>query len=406
MYARLDLRPLFYCALFAIAPLEMGRAQNSTLQPITDLFNTGVDNNRAPLPDNSIDPHYAFTQFAGGPPPLSASPIVATASGGFPIGGGPWLADNALSAWITPALDTTGNAGDYTYRTTFTIPAGVDVTQAHLAGVWASDNNGIDIVLNGQSAGYPNAAGFSVYSPQWVIGRGFVTGTNTLDFIVNEATGSAGNGGFTGVRVEMTGAAPVPGRVAIPGLKNSGVAAPEGLPLADDAVDAGVVLTGAVTGPAIVARGSAGFPIPPWAPDNNQSAWVTPAADTNGPDGDYAYTITFDLSGFNSNSVSILGRWAVDNTGTEILLNGQPTGNVNGAGFADYMPFSISSEEGDLFLPGVNTLSFRVNNGAPPGPTGVRWEFLSATVAIPEPGSAGLILMALGFFAGRVARRA
>ena len=104
-----------------------------------------------------------------------------------------------------------------------------------------------------------------------------------------------------------------------------------GAPFADpsDAADhpearPGIVLTGVVAGPAIVARGTAGFPIPPWAPDSNQSAWVTPAADTNGPDGDYAYAITFDLTGFNSNSVSIFGRWAVDNTGSEILLNGQP----------------------------------------------------------------------------------
>ncbi|HEX5177546.1 MAG TPA: PEP-CTERM sorting domain-containing protein, partial [Chthoniobacteraceae bacterium] len=284
-------------------------------------------------------------------------------------------------------------------------PAGVDVSQAYIAGVWASDNNGIDIVLNGQSAGYPNALGFAAFSPQWVVARGFVPGTNTLDFIVNEATGSAGAGGYSGVRVEMTGAAPVPGRFAIPGLKNSGVAAPEGLPLADDAPDPGVVLTGATTGPAIVARAIGGFPIPPWAPDNNQSAWLTPGADTNGPDGDYAYTITFDLTGFDPSSVSILGRWAVDNVGSEILLNGQPTGNENGGGFADYTPFSISSSDGDLFSPGVNTLSFQVNNATPPGPTGVRWEFLSATVAIPEPASVALFLAAVAMFGTARGRR-
>ena len=368
---------------------------HGALVDIPDLFNTGLDASRAPLPDDAIDPHYNFTQFAGGPPPLSAAPTVATSTTGFPVApAGPWLGDNSLSAWITPAPDTTGNIGNYTYSTTFTVPSGIDLSQVFITGVWASDNEGVDIMINGISTGIRNTTGFGVYSPQWAIGSGFVAGTNTLDFVVNEATGSAGAGGYTGLRVEMSGQFTSKGPVAIPGLENSGVASPEGPALADDSISPGVALTGAISGNAIVARGTAGFPIPPWTPDSRDSAWVTPATDTNGPDGDYAYSITFDLTGLNPNTVSIIGRWAVDNTGGDILLNGQSTGNSNFVGsFVDYTPFSISSERGDVFLPGLNTLTFNVNNGAPPGPTGVRWEFLSATaIAVPEPGVAGLLL--------------
>lgn len=86
--------------------------------PLTDLFNTGVDNNHVALPNGVPDPHYIF----GAPPPTGVVPITATSAGGFPIG--PWIGDSPISAWITPALDRTGDAGDYVYRTTFTLEPG------------------------------------------------------------------------------------------------------------------------------------------------------------------------------------------------------------------------------------------------------------------------------------------
>src|SRR5207247_2211659 len=124
--------------------------------------------------------------------------------------------------------------------------------------------------------------------------RGFVAGTNNLDFIVNEATGSAGAGGFTGLRVEMVGRFAAPGRVAIPGLKNSGVATPKGTPLPEDAPDPGVILApgGMAVGPALATTSAGGFPIPPWIANNAYSTWLAPSADTNGPEGDYLYQTT------------------------------------------------------------------------------------------------------------------
>jgi hypothetical protein len=367
---------------------------SAALLDIADLFNTGVDNLRVPLPDDTPDPHYIFAT----PPPTGIVPLVANSANGFPVApAGPWMGDNGVSTWIVPAPDTTGNAGNYTYRTTFTIPAGVNLSQVFLTGRWSSDNAGVGILINGASTGNTGSGDFTVFTPQWAIGRGFVTGTNTLDFIVNEASGSAGAGGYTGLRTQMTGKFTSAGRVAIPGLKNSGTAAAEGSPLPEDSIDPGVVLAAGsmIVGPTLVATSAGGFPIPPWTGDSFDSAWLTPAPDTSGPDGNYFYQMNFSLTGLDPTTVEIYGRWATDNSGVDILLNGNPTGNINGNGFGDWTDFTLSPATGETFLPGTNTLTFEVNNGAPPGPTGVRFEFLSATaLPIPEPGGAGLVAMA------------
>ena len=93
----------------------------------------------------------------------------------------------------------------------------------------------------------------------------------------------------------------------------------------------------------------------------------------------------------------------MDNSASDILVNGVSTGNVNNAGFADWTDFTI---DGSItpFLPGVNTLTFVTANAPPFGPTGVRFEFLSATAeAVPEPATLGLAAVAA--FAGLSARR-
>ena len=364
--------------------------------PLPDLFNTGVNASGVPQADNTPDIHYVFAT----PPPTGTVPIVTTSANGFPIP--PWLGDSATSAWLTPSLDTTGDIGNYTYRTTFNIPAGVDLSQVFINGRLSSDNTVPAVRLNGVDTGITGSGNFGAFDPGFTIQRGFVTGVNTLDFVVNEATGAAGNGGYTGLRVEMTGARGPVGQVAIPGLSNTGVTAPEGLPLPDNTVDPHYTLTGSISGPAIVATSTGGFPIPPWAGDNTSSAWVVPASDTNGPEGDYFYDLTFDMTGLNIATAAIFGRWAVDNLGTDILLNGVSTGNVNNDGFADFTTFSISPQEGDVFLPGLNTLRFQVFNAPPAGPTGLRVEFLSSTAApVPEPSVAMLAFAGAGMMLRR-----
>jgi hypothetical protein len=102
----------------------------------------------------------------------------------------------------------------------------------------------------------------------------------------------------------------------------------------------------------------------------------------------YFYTITVSLAASQAAGAFLAGRWAPDDVGRDILINGVSTGATAapvtgtflGPGFT---PFPSSLGLG-LFIPGENTVSFRVaNNG--PGPTGVQVD--GAVVGPPrEPG--------------------
>lgn len=281
----------------------------------------------------------------------------------------------------------------------------MDPTQVYIQGRWSSDNAAVDLRLNGVSTGITYDGNFTTFSGTWTIQHGFVPGVNTLDFVVNEATGSAGAGGYTGVRVEMSGGRGPVGHVAIPGLANTGVLVPEGPPLVDNALEPHfeLVAPGVVVGTPVVATAAGGFPIGPWVGDNQDSAWIGPNDTTSAPEGSYRYELVFDLTGFDPTQASIYGQWAVDNFGLDILLNGVSTGNANGNGFGGWTPFSISAAEGDVFLPGLNTLTFLVDNASPSdNPVGLRVEFLSATV--PEPGT--IALLGLGLLGAALWRRA
>lgn len=165
---------------------------------IGDLFNTGVDGSGTPLADGTIgDPHYTLTGVPGGTTTIR----VRTSAGGFPIG--PWLGDNGTSAWIGPNNDgaLNGPPGVYTYRTTFTLDANADLATADITGNWSTDNPGVDILINNASTGNTTTGNFGAFTP-FSINSGFVTGINTLDFILSNA-GTKNNP--TGLRVEMVG---------------------------------------------------------------------------------------------------------------------------------------------------------------------------------------------------------
>ena len=168
---------------------------------ISSLFNTGVDATGAVLADGTVgDPHYTLTSVPGG---TTAIRVITSASG-FPIP--PYFGDNTSSRWIGPNndADLNGPVGTYRYRTTFDL-TGFDFNSASVSGGWSTDNNGLDILINGISLAATTSftqfsAGFSAFS----ITSGFVAGVNTIDFLVNNG------GGPTALRVEMTGTADVP----------------------------------------------------------------------------------------------------------------------------------------------------------------------------------------------------
>jgi hypothetical protein len=187
--------------LKAILVIGAITAAQASAALIPGLFNTGVGSSGV-LPDGTVgDPHYSLTSVPGG-----TTDILVRTSPGYPIP--PYIGDNTVSRWIGPnnQYNLTGQAGTYVYRTTFDL-TGFNPLTAFIKGDWSTDNNGLQILLNGVDTGIP-ATGFSQFSVGFVpfsISSGFQAGINTLDFVVNNG------GGPTALRVEMSGdVRPVP----------------------------------------------------------------------------------------------------------------------------------------------------------------------------------------------------
>jgi len=164
----------------AFEPADDGRLA------ITDLFNTGVDGSGAALGDNVDDPHYDLIA-APDPPGLGDATVPSTP--------GSWVDNTSTSRWIGP--DVGGNAsaapGDYTYRTTFTLDALTDLSSVIISGAWATDNPTLDIAVNGVSSGLSGGS-LSFLTPFLLDSSNstFMTGTNTIDFVVSN-TGTGAN---------------------------------------------------------------------------------------------------------------------------------------------------------------------------------------------------------------------
>lgn len=180
----------------------------SQATPISSLFSTGVDAAGLSRANNATELHYTL---AAAPAGAVTALRVATSANGFPLP--PWLGDTASSAWIGPdsggGNDLDGPVGRYTYRTVFDL-SGLQAVTASIVGKWSADNSGLDIVLNGGSAGFI-ASGFQSFY-DFTLSRGFIDGVNTLDFILRN------DGGPTGLRVDLTGSAdstPVPEPVSL-----------------------------------------------------------------------------------------------------------------------------------------------------------------------------------------------
>lgn len=180
----------------------------------------------------------------------------------------------------------------------------------------------------------------------------------------------------------------------ISGLYDTGVD-DFGNALADGASDTHYVLStnadGASTVP-IVQQGNA-FPIVPgpWIDNTATSKWIGPRFNTQSAAGGvYHYDLSFDLTGLNPSTASISGTWTSDNgadtAGLGIYLNGVATGNQQDGNFGTLFAFDINSG----FVAGLNTLSFRLNNGGT-GYTGLRVQGISGTAAVPEPSAISLV---------------
>jgi hypothetical protein len=157
-----------------------------------NLFNTGVDGTGKLLPTPTTDPHYS----------LSGGTAFVVQNGVFPLDGN-WMVEDASSQsqWIGPSA--VGGFGatfaQFVYHTTFNL---TNSSTSTLTGQWATNNEGVDILINGMSTANtipaPAGVGYKTFTP-FSISSGFQDGTNTLDFVVHNDDGP------TGVRIEFFG---------------------------------------------------------------------------------------------------------------------------------------------------------------------------------------------------------
>jgi len=139
--------------------------------PIPGLFPTGVNGSGVGLPSNTADPHYAILT------PAQSGVVIDPANAA-------WVANTTASRWIWQASDGTPTDLTLTFRTTFSL-TGLDPSTATISGTWATDDLGVDIVLNGHSLGLTSSGYASLTSFTIPAGSpNFVAGTNTLDFVV------------------------------------------------------------------------------------------------------------------------------------------------------------------------------------------------------------------------------
>jgi pimeloyl-ACP methyl ester carboxylesterase len=103
------------------------------------------------------------------------------------------------------------------------------------------------------------------------------------------------------------------------------------------------------------------------------SAFIRPTSEDTHPGGRYVYRLTFTVLSADAPFARISGRWAADDAGADILINGASTG-MHTSQVGVFSLFSVTSG----FKPGVNTLDFVTDNqdcGACVGnPTALRVE--------------------------------
>jgi len=202
------MNPRLIMTVAAVALLAIAGAGRAA-QSIPGLQATGVASDGSLLSDGAADPHYSVNE-AGG-----ADAVVLNSIPGNYLSNGP------DSKWIWQNADATPNATTRTFRLSFDL-TGLDPNTAELTGQWATDNEGLDILINGMSTGNeidPNdLSGIDDAFDQFhdfSVTSGFVSGTNTLDFVVKDNQDFAG---FRASGIEGTAEVPAPATGVVFGL--------------------------------------------------------------------------------------------------------------------------------------------------------------------------------------------
>ncbi|MDB6039062.1 MAG: Endoglucanase, partial [Verrucomicrobiales bacterium] len=226
------------------------------------------------------------------------------------------------------------------------------------------------------------------FSYQWLKnGSPIVNATNVTLTLNNIQTTAAGD---YSLKVSNSGgsvttpAATLTIYPAVPGLFNTGVDSNR-VALADGEIDPHfqlIVNPGMEDSTSAIVEDSTTFPIVagPWLPNTAISKWIGPELNTvNGAVGLFTYRTVIDLTNLDPQSVVILGQWATDNAGRNILVNGVSTGNPENPGFSAYTPFAIYGTN-TTFVAGTNSIDFVVENVDAVGYTGLKMEILQSNV--------------------------
>jgi hypothetical protein len=121
------------------------------------------------------------------------------------------------------------------------------------------------------------------------------------------------------------------------------------------------------------------------------SSWIAPAATTDSffAPGTYVYRTTFDLTGLDPATARIEGSFAVDNSVTDVVLNGTSLG-IQGGAYWTMTSFTIAT----AFVDGENTLDFKVlNSGGSAGPSGLRVRLAGTADSLVPPDATAPVIV-------------
>lgn len=213
----------FLAILFAASSL--GAVTTANAAGIPGLYSTG-----AGFSNGQADTNYSWQKVTGNLSGTTSGQGITQVGNGKPIGvpiatgGNAWIADDANSHWLTLTSNRTqsydpNQAAKYDWKTTFTLTG--DPTKAYFTGRFSADNNA-KAFLNGHLIG--TASNFSNWFDLTVDKSYFVSGVNTLLFVVQNVKGLSNNP--TGLRVEIqSSAVPVPAAIWLFGSAFAGLVA-------------------------------------------------------------------------------------------------------------------------------------------------------------------------------------
>ncbi len=132
-----------------------------------------------------------------------------------------------------------------------------------------------------------------------------------------------------------------------------------------------------------------------WQGDTGSYQWISAAANGSiGSASTYAYQTTFDLTGYDPSTVSMVFRCAVDNTYISYSINGStPTAVTCGDGTTTDFKFGSVQTLSSGFASGMNTLTFNTSGDGTTDGFIMSVDRFSATptTTTPEPSSLALL---------------